>query len=233
MLSMNKPITIAIDGYASSGKSTLAKDIATKLGYIFIDSGAMYRAVALFALENDLIDQGEPNIEELIEKLGQINLAYHRNPKENALTLTLNGEDVSQKIRSKTVSALVSSIALIAEVRTKLVEIQRTMGQNGGVVMDGRDIGTVVFPKAEVKIFVTADMEVRARRRQKELESKSSFIEFEEVKENLEHRDLVDTTRTNSPLKKAEGACVIDTTNHSRESQLEIALQFIQTKLAC
>ena len=230
---MKKPLTIAIDGYASSGKSTLAKDLAAKLGYIFIDSGAMYRAIALFAMDQDLVHEGQPKTTELIERLSTIDLAFQRHPETNSLTLTLNGEDISQKIRSKAVSALVSSIALIAEVRTKLVELQRAIGEKGGVVMDGRDIGTVVFPKAEIKIFVTANLSVRASRRQKELVSKELSTGLEEVQQNLEHRDLIDTTRENSPLKQAEGALLLDTTNHTRESQLEAVMKFIENHSTC
>jgi cytidylate kinase len=225
---MNKPLTIAIDGYASSGKSTLAKDLASELGYIFIDSGAMYRAVALFAIEQKLVKHGEPVREALIKQLDSIDLAFRRNPENKTLSLTLNGNDVSQKIRSNKVSALVSSVALFPEVRTKLVALQRAMGNNGGVVMDGRDIGTVVFPDAEIKFFVIAEVSVRAERRQQELASKGHPEAIEEVQKNLEHRDFIDTTRAHSPLKQADGAFLIDTTLHTRTSQLEVALQHIE-----
>jgi cytidylate kinase len=223
-----KKITIAIDGYASSGKSTLGKDLAKALGYIFIDSGAMYRGVALFALEQGLIDSGNLNVSELVAKLPEISLYFTMDATQ---VLLLNGRDVSLEIRSSKVSEVVSAVAAVREVREKLVDLQRAMGSEGGVVMDGRDIGTVVFPKAELKLFVTADLDTRSQRRFQEMQKNQPSSTFQEVKNNLSQRDSYDTQRSISPLSKAEDAILIDTGSISREEQLKVALELVETVL--
>lgn len=223
-----KKITIAIDGYASSGKSTLGKDLAKALGYIFIDSGAMYRGVALFALEQGLLDSGNLNVSELVAKLPEISLYFTMDATQ---VLMLNGRDVSLEIRSSKVSEVVSAVAAVREVREKLVDLQRAMGSEGGVVMDGRDIGTVVFPKAELKLFVTADLDTRSQRRFQEMQKNQPSSTFQEVKNNLSQRDSYDTQRSISPLLKAEDAILIDTGSISREEQLKVALELVETLL--
>lgn len=223
-----KKITIAIDGYASSGKSTLGKDLAKALGYIFIDSGAMYRGVALFALEQGLLDSGNLNVSELVAKLPEISLYFTMDATQ---ALMLNGRDVSLEIRSSKVSEVVSAVAAVREVREKLVDLQRAMGSEGGVVMDGRDIGTVVFPKAELKLFVTADLDTRSQRRFQEMQKNQPSSTFQEVKNNLSQRDSYDTQRSISPLLKAEDAILIDTGSISREEQLKVALELVETVL--
>jgi cytidylate kinase len=223
-----KKITIAIDGYASSGKSTLGKDLAKALGYIFIDSGAMYRGVALFALEQGLLDSGNLNVSELVAKLPEISLYFTMDATQ---VLMLNGRDVSLEIRSSKVSEVVSAVAAVREVREKLVDLQRAMGSEGGVVMDGRDIGTVVFPKAELKLFVTADLDTRSQRRFQEMQKNQPSSTFQEVKNNLSQRDSYDTQRSISPLLKAEDAILIDTGSISREEQLKVALELVETVL--
>jgi len=223
-----KKITIAIDGYASSGKSTLGKDLAKALGYIFIDSGAMYRGVALFALEQGLLDSGNLNVSELVAKLPEISLYFTMDANQ---VLMLNGRDVSLAIRSSKVSEVVSAVAAVREVREKLVDLQRAMGSEGGVVMDGRDIGTVVFPKAELKLFVTADLDTRSQRRFQEMQKNQPSSTFQEVKNNLSQRDSYDTQRSISPLLKAEDAILIDTGSISREEQLKVALELVETLL--
>jgi cytidylate kinase len=223
-----KKITIAIDGYASSGKSTLGKDLAKALGYIFIDSGAMYRGVALFALEQGLLDSGNLNVSDLVAKLPEITLYFTMDATQ---VLMLNGRDVSLEIRSSKVSEVVSAVAAVREVREKLVDLQRAMGSEGGVVMDGRDIGTVVFPKAELKLFVTADLDTRSQRRFQEMQKNQPSSTFQEVKNNLSQRDSYDTQRSISPLLKAEDAILIDTGSISREEQLKVALELVETVL--
>ncbi len=224
-------ITIAIDGYSSCGKSTLAKDLAKKLGYIFIDSGAMYRAVTLYAVENNLIMGDEINHSKLVDDLDKINLSFENESSGNLPEMHLNDRNVSQEIRSKAVSDAVSYIARVPEVRTKLVAIQREIGKNGGVVMDGRDIGSVVFPDAELKIFVTANIETRTDRRFNELIEKGLQVTKEEVKQNLLKRDHIDSTREISPLIQVNDAVLIDNTHLNRAEQLAIALQLVESKL--
>lgn len=223
-----KKITIAIDGYASSGKSTLGKDLAKALGYIFIDSGAMYRGVAWFALEKGLFNDRRLNASALIALLPEITLHFST---DGSQALILNGQNVSVEIRSKEVSQVVSEVAAIGEVRKKLVESQRKIGSRGGIVMDGRDIGTVVFPEAELKLFVTADLETRSQRRFLEMQKNHAAATLQEVKENLLQRDDFDTKRAISPLIKAEDAIVFDTSSISREEQLKKALQLVKTVL--
>jgi len=220
-----QPITIAIDGYSSCGKSTLARALAKKLNYVFIDSGAMYRGVTLFAIENECIINGTVDKEKLTQKLEQIQLRFASVEGDERKHLFLNGKDVEKQIRSMEVAGYVSEIATIREVREKLVLSQREMGKNGGVVMDGRDIGSVVFPDAELKLFVTASPEVRAERRFKELTEQGRNVTREDVLVNLMERDRIDTSRKESPLIKVKDAIVLDNTNMTPEQQLEFALQ--------
>jgi len=227
-MSKKQQLTIAIDGYASSGKSTLGKDLAKALGYIFIDSGAMYRGVAWFALEKGLFNERRLNASALIAILPEVTLHFST---DGSQALILNGQDVSVEIRSKEVSQVVSEVAAIGEVRKKLVESQRKIGSRGGIVMDGRDIGTVVFPEAELKLFVTADLETRSQRRFQEMQKNDAAATLQEVKENLLQRDDFDTKRAISPLIKAEDAIVFDTSSISREEQLKKALQLVKTVL--
>ncbi len=228
-----KPLTIAVDGFSGCGKSTIAKDLAKKLSYVFIDSGAMYRGVTLYALENGFISENSLDADGLIANLNDVHIEFRLAPSENGKQhLFLNGRDVETEIRSMHVSGFVSLIATIDEVRKKMVDIQRSMGAKGGVVMDGRDIGSVVFPNAELKFFVTAQSEVRAQRRQMELAQKGETHSLEEIKRNLEERDAMDTSRANSPLIQVPEAIVIDTSNHTRESQLAFALSFVENRNA-
>lgn len=220
-----KPITIAIDGYSSTGKSTLAKDLAVALGLNYIDSGAMYRAVALFALENGLARNGKVS-SELIKILDSIDISFHFNPLTKKSDTLLNGVNVEEKIREKAVSDIVSEVAAIPEVRRHLVKLQKNLGKGGGVVMDGRDIGSVVFPNAELKIFMTADEDVRVNRRLAELKSKGYSPSFDEVRENLRHRDHLDSTREDSPLTRTNDAILLDNTNLNQEEQLQLAINW-------
>lgn len=222
----NKKITIAVDGFSSCGKSTLSKALAKKLGYIFIDSGAMYRGVALYSMENNLIQNNIPNEEEIIASLPKISLEFKKNSLHpDKSDLILNGINVEDKIRTPEIAAQVSKIASIKEVRQKLVEEQRKMGISGGIVMDGRDIGSVVFPDAELKLFVTADSEIRAARRFKELQDKGIQSSFEEVLSNLKERDYLDSTREESPLIKVPEAIILDTSHLTPEEQLQVAYE--------
>lgn len=217
-----KPITIAVDGYSATGKSTTAKAVAARLGYVFIDSGAMYRAVALYCLDRGIpILPDEPRLE---DSLDHIHIDFRLNPETGRRDTYLNGQDVELEIRSLRVSEVVSEVAAISSVRRKLVAMQREMGKAGGVVMDGRDIGTVVFPKAELKIFLSASMEVRVQRRMNELTRKGKPATADEVRANILHRDRIDSTREDSPLRKADDAFEIDTTHHSIQSQVEIVV---------
>lgn len=216
----NKRIIIAIDGHSSCGKSTFAKAIAARLGYIFIDTGAMYRAVTLYALENGAIEGCIAN-EQLIESmLGDINIDFRFNPERGASDIYVNGDMVEGKIRTIEVSNCVSAVSSIGAVRSKLVAMQQEMGRKGGVVMDGRDIGTVVFPDAELKIYMTADAMVRAERRYKELTAKGDNVSLEEIYENVVSRDKADMTRAISPLRKADDAIVLDNSHMSVEEQM-------------
>jgi CMP/dCMP kinase len=224
-------ITIAIDGYSSCGKSTLAKALAAKLGYTFIDSGAMYRGITLFALQQGIIDQqGAIDKEKLLQGLESIQLTFQSVPNSPARHLFLNGVDVEHEIRAMEVAAHVSGIASIKEVRKKLVALQRELGRHGGVVMDGRDIGSVVFPNAELKIFVTASPEVRAQRRYLELTGKGEHVTLDDVANNLKERDFLDTTRTESPLIQTPDALVLDNTNLTREQQLDLVLSWVRER---
>lgn len=220
-------INIAIDGYSSCGKSTLAKELAKHLDYIFIDTGAMYRAVTLFALQNGLLE-AELDKSKLISKLPEILITFEYNSERGASDVVLNGINVENEIRQMQVSNYVSHIASIKEVRKKLVELQQKMGINKGVVMDGRDIGTVVFPHAELKIFMTANKDIRAQRRLDELKSKGQKLTFSEVKENLEKRDYIDTHREEDPLRQAADAITLDNSNLSKQDQMGLALAWVE-----
>ncbi len=216
---MNKNIVIAIDGYSSCGKSTIAKALARKLHYIYIDSGAMYRAVTLYFLRNNIDLHDHTAIETALEN---IDLNFHSRDYESHITL--NDEDISEEIRQMPVSELVSDVSALKEVRREMVRQQQRMGKSKNIVMDGRDIGTVVFPDADLKLFMTADPKVRAERRFKELMLKGEDVTMEEVFENLAHRDFLDTTREESPLIRAEDAIVLDNTSIDQTQQLDFAL---------
>lgn len=226
---MTKQLIIAIDGYSACGKSTIAKDLATVLNYVFIDSGAMYRGVTLFAIRKGLIQNDTVQTEELIKLLDEINLIFKKS-KSGKDQLFLNNENVEEEIRQPEIAAQVSKIATIKEVREKLVHLQRKMGKGGGVVMDGRDIGSVVFPHADVKLFVTADATIRAKRRLKEMESKGIETTLNDVMQNLVERDEMDKSRKESPLIQTEDAILLDTTDFTREEQLKYVLEIIQGK---
>jgi cytidylate kinase len=225
---MSKKIVIAIDGFSSCGKSTLAKALAAKLEYVFIDTGAMYRAIALYFLRNNISFNDDIAIKEALSK---ITLRFEYNPLTLKSDMLLNGENVEILIREMQVSSKVSEVAAIAAVRDFAVAQQQAMGAEKGIVMDGRDIGTVVFPEAELKIFVTADPKVRANRRLLELQVTNPTITLEEVAENMHHRDLIDSTRAHSPLKQASDAFVLDNTNITREAQFEMALNWANERI--
>jgi len=226
-----KNITIAIDGFSSTGKSTIAKELATKLKYVYVDSGAMYRAVTLYAMQQNLISEEYFFRERLIDALDNINLAFKFNPDLGFGEIYLNDVNVETEIRNMKVSRLVSKVAEIPEVRKKLVEQQQQMGINKSVVMDGRDIGTVVFPDAELKIFMTASAEKRAKRRFDEFLERGEQVTFDETLKNVEYRDHIDTTRKDSPLVKAQDAIEIDNSTLTRTEQFEkvykLALEII------
>ncbi len=221
-------ITIAIDGYSSCGKSTLARALAQKLNYNYIDTGAMYRAVTLYALQNNFIDS-EENIdkESLITALSTIEVEFTLNEKTHHSDVVLNGINVEREIRTMQISGLVSKVSAIKEVREKMVAAQRQMGKKKAVVLDGRDIGTHVFPKAELKLFMIADPDVRAKRRQDEFSSKGQYFTLAEVEMSLLKRDMADISREESPLTQAEDAVILDNSDLSREEQLEFVLKLI------
>ena len=223
----NRKIIIAIDGHSSCGKSTVAKELARKLNYIFIDTGAMYRAVTLYCLRNNLIENGKVNIPELKANLSKIKVSFRYNPTSQHNDIWLNSENVEQEIRLLTVSQNVSPVAAVAEVRHLLVALQQEMGTSKGIVMDGRDIGTVVFPNAELKIFMTAQPDVRAKRRFDELTEKGEKVSYDEIKANIIERDRYDETREESPLRKADDAIVLDNSFMTREEQFEWILSRI------
>lgn len=226
-----KKITIAIDGFSSTGKSTLAKELAKKLGYAYIDTGAMYRAVTLFAMRKDLVNEKEFHSQKLIESLADIDLQFIYNAQKGFAEVYLNQENVEEIIRSLEVSNYVSQISALPEVRKKLVEQQQSLGRERGVVMDGRDIGTVVFPNAELKVFMTASPEIRAERRFQELKSKGQDIQFEEVFKNVVERDRLDSTREDSPLMKAKDAIEVDNSNLTKEEQFVLIFEMAQNKI--
>ena len=229
----NKRIIIAIDGHSSCGKSTFAKAIAARLGYIFIDTGAMYRAVTLYALENGAILSGMVDEERVVKMLGDINIDFRFNPERGASDIYVNGDLVEGKIRTIEVSNCVSAVSSIAEVRSKLVAMQQEMGLRRGIVMDGRDIGTVVFPDAELKIYMTADPMVRAQRRAAEMEAKGDKVNIEDVLKNLQERDYIDSHREVSPLTQAEDAVVLDNSYMTMEEQLEWLKDIIKERFSC
>ena len=224
-------LTIAIDGYSSSGKSTIARAVAKLLKYRYIDSGAMYRAVTLFCIENNIIDpEGLVNKDSLAENMNKIEINFITNNKLNKEETYLNNINVEEKIRSMEVSDHVSEISKYGIVREKLVNLQQKMGENKRVVMDGRDIGTVVFPNADLKIFVTADVEIRAKRRFKELQEKGATASLFEVSENVKKRDIIDANRELSPLRQADDAIVLDNSNMTPAEQLEWVMDLITEK---
>ncbi|WP_304133508.1 (d)CMP kinase [Mesonia mobilis] len=216
-----KKIIIAVDGYSSTGKSTVAKQLAKVLGYVYVDTGAMYRAVTLYAMQHDLISRDEFLKEKLIESLPDIQLQFHFNGEKGFAEIYLNGKNVEEKIRTLEVSNYVSQVAAVPEVRKKQVEQQHKFGKEKGIVMDGRDIGTVVFPEAELKLFMTASAETRAQRRYDELKQKGEKVTFDEVLENVKSRDHIDSTRKDSPLLQATDAVVIDNSEMSLDEQFE------------
>lgn len=222
-----KKITIAIDGFSSTGKSTLAKQIATKLGYVYVDTGAMYRAVTLFAMQNGFIDSIEFDKEALVQHLDKIHLRFQFNANLGFAEMYLNEENVEKKIRSMEVSNFVSQVAEVSQVRSMLVKQQQEMGKEKGVVMDGRDIGTVVFPDAELKIFMNARPDVRAQRRYEELSDKGQLASYDRVLENVLQRDYIDTHREDSPLVKADDAIEIDNSEMTREEQFQKVLTLV------
>ncbi|MDD7100596.1 MAG: (d)CMP kinase [Bacteroidaceae bacterium] len=227
-----KKIIVSIDGYSSCGKSTMAKDLASRIGYTFVDTGAMYRAVTLLAIRNNLFDENnKPDTESLKRLLPDSTITQRHNPSLGKAETFLNGENIENEIRGMEVSSLVSAIATIPFVRSELVRQQQVMGKNGGIVMDGRDIGTTVFPNAELKIFVTASPQVRAQRRYAELLAKGQQTTKEEVLKNLEERDFVDSHREVSPLRQAEDAVVIDNTNLSPSEQLAMLLALYKERI--
>lgn len=216
-------MTIAIDGYSSCGKSTMAKALAKNLSYVYVDSGAMYRAVTYYFLKHDIALHNEPEVANALEKIS-IDFVYI----DGKNTCFLNDENVEVEIRSMRISNNVSEVASIGAVREQLVRLQRSIAKSKSIVMDGRDIGTVVFPEADIKFFITANKDVRTKRRYQELIAAGKEVTIREVEQNLEHRDHIDTTREISPLKKAEDAVEIDNTHLTREEQLNLAIKFIE-----
>lgn len=228
---MGKKITIAIDGFSSTGKSTIAKLLAKKYNYIYVDTGAMYRAVALFAMENNFVGKDFLEKEELISKLKSIKLSFQFNTKLGFSEMFLNEKNVENKIRTLEVSQLVSKVAAISQVRKKLVAEQQLMGREGGIVMDGRDIGTVVFPDAELKLFMTASADKRAARRYKELIDRGDKVNFDEILFNVQERDRIDSTREDSPLIKADDAIEFDNSDMGIQEQFERICVLVDEKL--
>ncbi|MDA9126133.1 (d)CMP kinase [Flavobacteriaceae bacterium] len=226
-----KKITIAIDGFSSTGKSTLAKQLAQKLQYIYVDSGAMYRAVALYTLQNNLIENNELNTVALINNLPKISVSFHYNELLKVSEIYLNGVNVNTEIRSMEVSNTVSRVATVPEIRQQLVALQQQMGAQKGIVMDGRDIGTVVFPDAELKLFMTSSANTRAQRRFDELIESGALVTFEDVLKNITSRDYLDSTREDSPLFKATDAIEIDNSNLSLDQQFDKVLALVASKL--
>jgi len=224
----SSPIIIAIDGFSSCGKSTMAKQLSKILNYVFVDSGAMYRAITLYFMQHE-IAINDPQM--VVRALEDIQLTFKINPENSANEIYLNGENVESKIRALAIAERVSEIASISAVRSFAVKQQQQMGINGGIVMDGRDIGTVVFPQADLKIFMTADPEIRVERRYKELALQNKDISKDEVRENLAMRDYIDSNRADSPLKMAEDARVLDNSYLHQDEQLELALKWANEKI--
>ena len=221
-------ITIAIDGFSSTGKSTVAKQLAKHLGYIYVDTGAMYRAVTLFAMQNAFIDKEHFDIVGLVTKLNEITISFTFNPELGFAEVYLNGKNIEREIRTLEVSSYVSKVAAVPEVRYQLVKQQQKMGKDKGVVMDGRDIGTVVFPYAELKLFMTASADKRAIRRYDELIKRGDNVEYEDVLRNVQERDYIDSHREDSPLRKAEDAIEIDNSNLTLTEQFDKILQLVE-----
>ena len=226
-----KKITIAIDGFSSTGKSTIAKQIAKHLGYVYVDSGAMYRAVTYFAMQNGFIAKDFFKVEDLITKLDSLTISFKFNPEVGFAEVYLNGENIEHAIRTLEVSSFVSKVAAIPEVRYLLVKQQQKLGKDKGVVMDGRDIGTVVFPYAELKLFMTASADTRAQRRFDELIERGDKVEYEDVLTNVQERDYIDSHREDSPLVKANDAIEIDNSHLSRTEQFDKVLQLVTITL--
>ena len=224
-----KKIVIAIDGYSSSGKSTMARELAKKIGYVYVDSGAMYRAVTLYALEHGMIKEGSLDTDALVAALPQINISFEPAGADGIQHTLLNGKDVEKQIREMEVSQWVSPVAVIPEVRERLTKLQQELGKRKGIVMDGRDIGTTVFPDAEMKVFVEASPEERARRRLKEMEEKGQTVNYDEVLANIKERDHIDTTRAVSPLRKASDAHLLDNDHLNHQQQMEWLLHLYNT----
>lgn len=226
-----KKIIIAIDGYSSSGKSTMARDLARRIGYVYVDSGAMYRAVTLYAIEHGMAspEKGVDTVP-LVKALPDIHISFTPAGSDGIQHTLLNGRDVEREIRDMQVSSLVSPVAVIPEVRHHLTTLQQEYGKEKGIVMDGRDIGTTVFPDAEMKVFVNASPEERARRRVKELTDKGETVTYEEVLENIKERDHIDTTRKESPLRKAEDAVLLDNDNMTIEQQMDWLLKLYEDR---
>jgi len=232
-MSINKKIIIAVDGFSSCGKSTFAKAIAARLGYIFIDTGAMYRAVTLYAQQHGAIRSGMIDEEAVCRLLPEIQIAFRFNPERGASDIYVNGDRVEGLIRSIEVSNSVSGVSAIPQVRRKLVAMQQELGRRKGVVMDGRDIGTTVFPEAELKIFMKADPEVRARRRYDELRAKGDRVSLEEIERNVRERDAADMSRAVSPLRQAEDALVLDNSHMTVDEQMDWFLKRYAEVTAC
>jgi len=228
---MKKKIIIAIDGYSSCGKSTFARTIARELDYIYIDSGAMYRAVTLYSIRNGLIRDGIPDRAAIISKLDDVNIEFVFNPDIGEFETFLNSENIEKEIRSIEVSSHVSAVSKIPEVRIRMVALQRQIGVLKGIVMDGRDIGTVVFPDAELKIFMTASVDIRAKRRYDELLGKGIRIDFRDVRENIVSRDITDENRDISPLRRADDAVVLDNSRMTVEEQMIWVRSLIERKI--
>lgn len=227
---MQKKIVIAIDGHSSCGKSTMAKKLAKDLGYIYVDTGAMYRTVTLYALRQQLFEaDGSVKAEELKQQMGQIEVSFALNPESGLPEALLNGENVEREIRGMEVSSHVSPIAALPFVREAMVDQQRRMGEAKGIVMDGRDIGTTVFPQAELKVFVTASAEVRAQRRYDELQAKGMPADYEDILKNVQERDYIDSHREVSPLRQANDALLLDNSHLTREEQQQWLMEQAQT----
>ena len=231
---MEKKIIVAIDGHSSCGKSTMAKALAQKVGYIYVDTGAMYRAVTLFALRNDMFDaEGQPKAEELEKAMADVNISFVLDEETKLPLVCLNGEVVESEIRSLTVSSRVSPIAALPFVRAALTQAQQRMGLEKGIVMDGRDIGTVVFPDAELKVFVTASAEVRAQRRYLELTAKGDNVNIDDILRNVQERDYIDSHREVAPLRQAEDALLLDNSELTREEQMQWLLDTFKRVVEC
>ena len=226
-----KNIIIAIDGFSSTGKSTIAKQLAKELGYVYVDTGAMYRAVTLYAMQNNYISKDNFNVSDFVLQLHKIKLSFKFNPSLGFSEMYLNGENVEKNIRTMAVSSLVSDVSTVPEVRKQLVKQQQGIGKGSGIVMDGRDIGTVVFPSAELKLFMTASAEVRAERRYNELIERKENVSYEQVLKNVNERDHIDSHRQDSPLRIADNAIEIDNSNLSVQEQFTKIMNLVKTTL--